>query len=71
MKLISKINKYKLGSSSKMQFVLFYPKTIQKNFGQLSILSKIWKWHKQQGEVGHLLCVTMTQCVQKSIFDYF
>ena len=36
-KLISKRIKYKLDSSSKMKFVFFYPKDIQK----LSILSKI------------------------------
>ena len=42
-KLISKTIKYKLDSSSKMQFAFFYPKDIQKRSGKLSILSKIWK----------------------------
>ena len=34
-KLISETIKYKLDSSSKMQFAFFCPKDIQKNFGKL------------------------------------
>ena len=51
MKLMGKIIKYKLDSSSRMQFAFLYPKDIKKKrkFGKLSILSKIWKWRKQEG----------------------
>ena len=52
-----------------MQFAFFYLKDIQKLFWKVSILSKIWKWRKQQGVKGHFLCVIMMQCVQKSICD--
>ena len=45
MKLISKINKCKLGSSSKMQFVLFYPKTIQKQCAKFQV-SNFKFWHR-------------------------
>ena len=45
-KLNCKTIKYKLDSSSKMQFVFCYPKDIQIFFGKLSILSKIWEWPK-------------------------
>ena len=44
--LINKTIKYKLDSSSKMQFDSFNPKDIQKIFGKLSILPKIWKLRK-------------------------
>ena len=40
MKLISKIIKYNLDSSSKMQFALFYLKIFKFFFGKLSIKSK-------------------------------
>ena len=48
-KLISKTIKYKLDSSPKMQFAFYDPNDIQELFGNLSILSKIWKLRKQQG----------------------
>ena len=48
-KLISKTIKCKLDSSPKMQFAFFDPNDIQELFGNLSILSKIWKLRKQQG----------------------
>ena len=41
--MINEIVKYKLDSSLKTQFALFYPKDIQNIFEKLSILSKIWK----------------------------
>ena len=45
--LISKTVKYKLDSSSKMQFAFFFiAKTIQKFFGKLSSWSKICKLRK-------------------------
>ena len=47
-RLIWKAIKYKLDSSSNMQFAFFYPTDIQKNFGKLSDLSKIQKSRKQQ-----------------------
>ena len=43
-KLVSKMIKCKLDSSSDMQFPFLYPKDIEKFFfGKLSVLPKIWK----------------------------
>ena len=43
----------------------------QTGFKRLSILSKFWKKHIWQGGkgAGNLVCVIMTQCVRKSIYD--
>ena len=49
-KLISKTIEFKLDISSSIKFAFFfYAKGIQKSFGKLSILSKIWKWLKSKG----------------------
>ena len=41
--MTSKIIKYKLGSSSKMQFAFFILNTFKNMFGKLSVLLEIWK----------------------------
>ena len=58
--LISKTIKYKLDSSSKMQFVFSYPEDIQKNFSKIiDFVENL----EMTGGGGHVLCVIMAQCV--------
>ena len=60
-KLISKTIKYKLCRSSKMQFSFFFIlKIFTKFFGNDA---------NSRGRRGYVLCVIMTQCVQKSLCD--
>ena len=57
-KLISKTIKYRLGSSSKVQFAFFFIDFV-KNLEMAQIV----------GGGSHVLCVITTQCVRKSILD--
>ena len=76
-KLISKTTKYKLDSSSKMQFVFFHPKDLFYFicFIHLKICLetidsvKYLEMTQIVGGRGSCFFVIMTQCVQKSICD--
>ena len=68
-KLISKTIKYKLYSSSKMQFAFFYPKDIHKVFWKTISFVENLEMVQIAGGRGHILCIIVTQCVQKLTFD--
>ena len=68
-KLISTTIQYKLGSSSKIQFAVFYPKDIQKFSWKTMDFVKILKMVQIAGGGGHAFCVIRTQCVRKLICD--
>ena len=70
-KLIIKIIKYKVNSSSEIQFAFFYPKYIQKFFLKNYRLVENLKMTQIAARRGgsHVLCVIMTQCVLKLIYD--
>ena len=70
-KQISKTIKYKLDSSSKMQFVFFYPKNIQKYFLEnYQFYRKCGNDAKSRGVGGgSCSCIIMTHCVRKSTYD--
>ena len=70
-KLISKTIKYKLDSSSKMQFFFFYPKDIQNFFGKTIDFVENLEMEQIAGGRGgrHVHCVILTQCVRSSICD--
>ena len=68
-KLISKRIKYKLDSSSKMKFVFFILKTFKNyRFCQKSENEANSKGREWARGAGHVLCVIMTQCIQKRIW---
>ena len=77
-KLISKTIKYKLGSSSKMQFAFFCNmKTFKFFLENYQFCQKSGNDANSRGreegggavEWGHVRCVIMTQCIRKSICD--
>ena len=65
-KQISKAIKYKLDSSSKMQFTFFYPKHIQKLFWRTIDFVEIWKWRNQQGGEGFMLFASLWRNVYEN-----
>ena len=71
-KLVSKTVKYKLDSSSNMQYAFIYPKNIQKLYRRITDFAEnreITLIVRGGRGGGHVLCVTMTQCVRKSTCD--
>ena len=68
-KLINYTIKYKLDNSSKMQFVVFYPKDTQIFFWKTIDFVKNLEMMQIAGGGGPVFCVIMTQCVAKSTCD--
>ena len=70
-KLIIKIIKYKVNISSEIQLAFFYPKCIQKIFLENYRIVENLKMTQIAARRGgsHVLCVIMTQCVLKLIYD--
>ena len=52
-----------------MQFAFFYPKDIHKVFWKTISFVENLEMVQIAGGRGHILCVIVTQCVQKLIFD--
>ena len=70
MELIRKIIKYKLGSSSKMQFTFLYPKGIQNFFWKtINFVKNLEMTQKAGGRGDHVLCVIMTHEAMRTKID--
>ena len=69
-KTITKKTKYELGSSSKLQFA-FFPQIHSKLFfwKTINFVENLEMTQIAGGGGDHILCVIMTQCVRKSIYD--
>ena len=68
-KLISKAIKYKLDSSPKMQFAFYDLMTFRNFLETYRFCRKSGNYANSRDWGGHALCVIMTQCLRKSIYD--